>query len=307
MVNPNARSVTFINPNGDRMDFTTEQGVSGVFVDIKGQGKAPVSLYTTQGIRQQGSSYVEALLEPRDLNIEIYAQGQTRTEMDAALRRINALLMPFYGPVQVIYNTTEQGYQIEGIATTTPSYGPRLSGSKQLTSMSLSITCPDPLWQSVDEHEVILSYRDQLFRFPFTLPVMFGVGGYYQDAVNSGSMDAPVNMVIRGPAKTPSIIRDVYDKQNKRVERKRINVNHQLMPYEELVIDTNPDAPIVTLRNAISGEQQDMYSYVDWYAEDVDTWTLAPAPYINRIMYVPGDDTRKAKVTIRWRDRFVGV
>lgn len=282
-------SITITNSQGERV-VLGRQGP--YFLEaLDGAGDVAVRVQSQKAPYQDGSTYIDNVLENRALCIEgmIIAKGDPEA-LSLARRRLQRVLNPKTGGVTISYRQGAQLKEIKGIAESTPVF-PGGPGRKGLhyQKFLLHLLCHQPFWlDHYSESKEIITWLGGL-TFPWVLPASFALKGLpIVNAVNKGDVKTPVRIEFKGPATNPKI--------SNRGTGEFIQINRDLLFGDVLIITTDFGAKTVE----INGENA-----FHWIDLKSSFWQLQPGD--NIIEYTSDIPVEPAAVTISYRHRYVGV
>ena len=167
-----------------------------------------------------------------------------------------------------------------------------------IQSVEIVFECPSPFWLSDAETVVKFSYVEGGMSFPLSFPSYFGTLGYLSVIRNNGNAYVPVRVTISGGGTNPTL--------TNRTTGGKIQVNRSFGEGDRLFVDTDPDGISVRIetRNTETGEWTGENAF-GWLSGDSELFTLAPGD--NVISFKTDDENKTLRVTLSYRDRFVGV
>jgi len=278
ITNKNRESITL----GNQAPYFLERidGIGDVGVNI-GSQKAP---------KQDGSTYLDNVLDNRAISIE----GTIITKIGPAFvlearRKMQRVLNPKLGEVTITYHQRDQVREIKGLAETTPVF-PSGQGSKGLyyQEFLLHLICHEPFWLDTYYESREMSYLMGGIRFKLRLPTIFSYRGFKRRAVNEGDVATPVEIEFKGPATNPTV--------NNLTTGEFIKVNRELGEEDVLTINTSFGQKYVRING------QNAFHYIDL---DSVFWQLVPGE--NTLSYQSNNDSIKTRVVVRWKNRYVGL
>lgn len=282
-------SITITNQK--RKSITLGRQAPYFLETIDGVGSVDVSMQSQKAPYQDGSTYIDNILENRALSIEgmIITKGDPDALL-AARRRIQRVLNPKTGEVTITYQQGNQAKEIKGIAESTPVF-PGGQGNKGLYYQKylLHLLCHQPFWlDSYTESKEIITWLGGL-TFPWILPTRFAMKGPpIINIVNKGDVQTPVRIEFKGPATNPKI--------SNRTTGEYIQVRRELAYGDVLIITTDFGAKRVEING------QNVFNWIDL---DSSFWQLQPGD--NIIEYTSDVPVEPAAVLISYRNRYVGV
>lgn len=203
------QKLIFRNGNGVEVDFTS--GDFGI-VNWTGFSEADLNIQTQQVPFNDGSVYLDSLIQDRVISITLAINDEKNLEKRYTLRReIIALMNPKLGMGELIYENDIFRRKISCLPKL-PTFPTKNFNDSGTVKASLSFHCPSPYWEDVEETVV----EFDLIKQP--------------QIVNSGDIETPVKIEISGVnCKNPEI--------------KNFNTNKKIKYKGELnellLIDTN--------------------------------------------------------------------
>lgn len=279
--------LTFTAANGQQIKMDTRpfrlltlQGAGAVQTDVQMQ-KAPY---------QDGATYIDALLEPRSLLLEVAIMAENNERLYQHRRKLAQVFNPKLGPGLLRYEYDGGVKEIEAVAELAPEFPTgRDNRAPGFQRAILSLVCPSPFW--LDDYTVseeIVTWIGGM-RFPWRLPSRFAMKGpKVINIVNRGDVETPVRIEFRGPATNPRV--------TNRATGEFIQINRELLPGDVLIITTDFGAKRVDING------QNVFNWIDI---DSSFWQLQVGD--NVIEYSSDDPVESAAVTISYRNRYVGV
>ncbi len=253
---------------------------------LDGMGDVPVTIESQKAPKQDGSTYIDSTLENRAITIE--GMIVTKYNPDAikeARRKMQKVLNPKLGLVTL----TCQGKEIKAIAETTPIF-PDGQGNKGLYYQKylIYLLCHNPFWLEPFYESREMSYIMGGLSFNLTLPTSFSSRGFRRKATNDGDVSTPVEIEFKGPAINPTVTNETTGEF--------ILVNRELGEGDVLTVSTTFGEKYVR----INGENA--FHYIDL---DSTFWQLVPGE--NILSYASNNDSINTKVTVRWKNRYIGL
>lgn len=275
-------SLMIKNTNGERIilgnqaPFYLEEIDEALGVDIKNQ-KSP---------NQDGCTYIDNTLDTRSISIEgIIITKTNPNDVDECKRKMERVLNPKLGEVTILHQRKE----IKAIVETTPIF-PSSGGSRGIYYQKylIHLICHNPFWVDSFTESGEMSYLMGGIKFRLSLPTNFSNRGFRRKCINDGDVDTPVIIEFKGPATNPTV--------NNLTTGEFIKVNRSLGEDDVLTISTAFGEKYVR----INGDNA--FHYIDL---DSVFWSLVPGE--NILSYESNNDSIKTKVTVKWKDRYLGV
>jgi hypothetical protein len=280
--------IIIINKNGKKIIL----GNQGPFFleKIDGVGEVPVALENQKAPKQDGSTYLGNVLDNRAISIEgtIITKGDPNAVL-AARRLMQQVLNPKLGEVIIAY----QDKEIRGIAETTPAF-PGGSGSKGLYYQKylIHLICHEPFWLDPYFESREMSYLMGGLSFPLLLPTRFSERSFRRIFENKGDVATPVKIEFKGPAINPTV-------QNNTTGQ-LIRVKRELAENDVLYINTEFGNKKVEIET--NGDRVNAFNWIDLQSEFFQLITGE-----NILEYNSNNDSKKTRVVVRYKNRYVGV
>lgn len=258
---------------------------------IDGLSEVPVLFETQKAPKQHGATYLGSTLEEREITIEgTIITRQNPSELQAKKRLLQRVVNPVsQQPVLLRYQDGAFMREIPAVAETLPIF-PSDEGNKSFyyQKFLLVLICHQPFWQDVYTESREMSYLMGGLQFGLKLPASFAKRGFQRAAFNTGDVSAPVEIEFKGAAVNPTVTNETTGQV--------IKVNRSLGPDDTLTIGTAFGSKYVR----INGENA--FHYLDLSSE---FWQLAPGD--NILSYASNNDSINTRVTVTWRNRYVGI
>lgn len=253
---------------------------------LDGIGEVPVVIESQKPPYQDGSTYIDNTLENRAITIEGMIVTKFNPEtIKEARRKMQRVLNPKLGEVKIIY----QGKKIRGIVETTPIF-PDGQGNKGFYYQKylINLLCHNPFWLDTFYDSREMSYIMGGLSFKLKLPTSFSNRGFRRKAINDGDVFTPVEIEFKGPAINPTVTNETTGEY--------IQVNRELGEKDVLTVSTAFGEKYVR----INGENA--FHYIDL---DSTFWQLVPGE--NILSYQSNNDSINTKVTVKWKNRYIGL
>lgn len=276
--------ITITNNNGESITLGNE---SPYFLQIlEGASELPVTIESQKAPKQDGSTYFDNTLENRVITLEgMIVTKNNPSLVKEARRRMQRVLNPKLGEVTIAY----QGKEIKGIVENTPVF-PGDDGNKGIYYQKylINLLCHQPFWLESFYESREMSYIMGGLSFKLTLPTSFSNRGFRRKATNDGDVFTPVEIEFKGPAINPTVTNETT--------REYLQVNRELSEKDVLTVSTAFGEKYVR----INGENA--FHYIDL---DSIFWQLIPGD--NILSYASNNDSINTKVTVKWKNRYIGL
>ena len=261
---------------------------------IDGLGDVEAEVQTSKAAYQDGTTYLDALINERAISIAVRIEADTREELAELRRKLSAVFNPKFGLGELRYEYPGGVKVIEAVADHVPTFPSGSSNHGPVFQRStISLICPDPYWRDVGNISLPMTAINPMFSFPFKFPVEFGTQGSWQVYENKGDVPTPVLIEFRGPAKNPRVTNERNGEY--------IQVNRELGPEEKLFVDTSMGNKTVEIEDS-AGNRTNVFNWLD-----VNSTLFSLELGKNRISYSADDGRENAVVQITYQNRFVGI
>lgn len=253
---------------------------------LEGASEVPVTIESQKAPKQDGSTYFENTLENRAITLEgMIVTKNNPSLVNEARRKMQRVLNPKLGEVTITY----QGKEIRGIVETIPTF-PGGDGNKGIYYQKylINLLCHQPFWFEPFYESREMSYIMGGLSFRLSLPTSFSNRGFKRMAINDGDVTTPVEIEFKGPAINPTVANETTGEY--------VQVNRELGEEDILTVSTTFGEKYVR----INGENA--FHYIDL---DSVFWQLMPGE--NILSYASNNDSINTKVTVKWKNRYIGL
>ena len=265
---------------------------------IEGLGHPGATSQKTQGVAQDGENAEDALLDPRNIKVDITIRTKSREKLYELKRKIYRLINPKTfnkntgkcGELLLYYTNDYKKYRIYARVEDSVDFNARFMNHDKAT---ISFLCVDPYWLDAEGIDIdIKSVRGGL-KFPLALPNHFALVTFYKEIENVGDVDAPVQIEYTGPALNPTITNETTGEY--------IKVNMEIGENEKLIINTAQGQETVNL--ITPHKTEDVYNKID-----LNSSFFKLIVGKNLIKYSSDAETSKDSVRIRdYSNKYLGV
>jgi len=271
-----------------------------ILLTIDGAGQAGIDTQTQKAAYQDGETYVDSLLDYRNINIDIIIKAGDKQELFNKRKELQKIFNPKNGPGKLIYTRAGEEKQIKAIVDDGPDF-PSGENNRGITFQRSSITllCPSPFWEDVMPGGEVLGFVSGGLTFPLKLnPVapehtIFSRRGFEAGLNNQGDVPTPVKITFFGEAENPKI------KNNTTGEF--IKINQTIGENEKLHINTAFGQKRAEIEDE-NGEITNAFHYLDL---ESTFWGLKVGS--NDVDFESDISKDKASVEISFRNRYVGI
>ncbi|MFJ7647709.1 phage tail family protein [Lysinibacillus sp. NPDC097279] len=284
-------TIIFTNRFGEVVSFG---GPPFYLQKINGLGDVSVNLQTQKIPYQDGSVFIDALLEEREIDIEFLIvnaldEGGYGTVSERR-ERIAKVLNPKLGPGTLRYENEHLVREIFVVADSVPVY-PDDARTKTMQKGVVKFVAPDPYWRSLKVEEE--PAFKPLFQFPFSGPFQMGEQRDRRIINNDGDAPAPIYVEFYGPAVNPKI--------ENVTTGEFIRIKQTLLEGERLILDTTPGVKSVEFVNSL-GVRRNVYTWIDLNSRFFNLQIGE-----NDIAYTADNEVQGAIVNISYHKRYNAV
>lgn len=279
--------ISFTNARGEVIHF---DGPPFYLVSVDGLGDVSAINQTQKSPYQDGSSYVDTLLEERMVTVNfLIAEDDGYAKISENRAKSGRILSPKLGLGVLRYENEHLIREIEAVAESVPIYPDNGSRNETLQKGMILFNCPNPYWKSLTMTEE--PTFEELFKFPFEGVFEMGIQRDERVMDNDGDSPAPLFIEFHGPAVNPRIINNTTGEFFK--------VNQTLNEGEVMEIDT--EAGTVFFLGP-DGNRRNVFNWID---DDAVFFQLALGE--NNIEYTADSDIQGAIVDIRYNKLYTAV
>lgn len=265
---------------------------------IEGLGHPGATSQKSQGVSQDGEDAEDALLDPRNIKVDITIRTKSREKLYELKRRVYRIINPKTknqttgkrGELLLYYTNDYKKYRIYARVEDGVDFNARFLNHDKAT---ISFLCVDPYWLDEKGADIdIKSVRGGLI-FPLVLPNCFSSVSFYKEVDNQGDVDAPIQLEYVGPAINPRVTNETTGEY--------IQVNMEIGEKEKLIINTTEGKETV---NLITPQMtKDVYNNID-----LNSTFFKLIVGKNLIRYSSDAETSKDSVRIiDYTNKYIGV
>ena len=283
-------SLLLSNVGGDTEDILLSH--------IEGLGHPGATSQKSQGVSQDGENAEDALLDPRNIKVDITIRTRSREKLYELRRRIYRIINPKTynknsgkkGELLLYYTNDYKKYRIYARVEDSVDFNARFLNHDKAT---ISFLCADPYWLDEKGADIeIKSVKGGLI-FPLILPSCFASVSFYKEIDNQGDVDAPIQLEYIGPAINPRVTNETTGEY--------IQVNMEIGEKEKLIINTTEGKETVNL--ITPHETKDVYNNID-----LNSTFFKLIVGKNLIRYSSDAETSKDSVRIiNYTNKYIGV
>lgn len=286
------QKVKYTNTKGESIEFGITPPL--VLQRIEGTGNIDTSIQSQKSPYQDGRTYIDSKLEPRDLFLQTTIMSTDREEVFRWREEIQRVFNPKLGEGTLQYTTPRGTKSISVIADGTPVFS-KYRG--ETVECQVNLLANDPFWYDLlpDEYEFSAPYIP-LFEFPFfsdsSTDIEFGLEQESLTIQNNGTVYTPIIVEFHGGLKSATLTNHTNGDY--------IKIKKELLRDESLVIDTSFGKRKVQL-NRVDSKDENGYSYIT-----IDSKFLQLEEGLNDIHYEAEADGN-VTVNIKWFNRYLGL
>lgn len=283
------RKLTFTNSRGESVIL----GNSAPFLVTKLDGAIRASIQTQKSPFQDGATYINSFLEPRQLSLEGAILKNSGEEIFMCRRKLASVFNPKLGLGKLLFEYDGGKKEILAVADGAPAFPDRSGQPSQ--KFLITLFCPNPLWTDDGVADQLVVFEGGL-TFPLSLPTRFSNQSASRSKVvlNKGDVETPLEITFLGPAQSPIRI------QNE-TTGEFIEVNQSLLDGERLRICTEFGKKRVMKIDPV-GNETNAFHYIS-----LDSTFFQLIPGNNLLSYRTGNEYERTPVQIVWRNRYLGV
>lgn len=271
---------------------------------VEGLGDVGAEIQTQRAPYQDGSTFIDALLEERPISIELTIRCKDELDLSARKREISAAFNPKAGLGLLKCIDKSGTKEIHAVAEGVPFFPDGLSNrGRTFQKVLIHLRAPNPYWLSSQKVEQLVTFSGGL-TFPLRLPTIFGnqdSSAKSRIVLNEGDAPTPIEVTFEGPATSPIRIEN-------ETTGEFIEVNQSLLAGEKLWISTAFGKKRVE-KVSVDGTRTNAfhYIYIDPTGANLSSTFFQLQPGNNLLTYDTGEEYEKAPVTIRFQPRYLAV
>lgn len=259
---------------------------------VDGLGDVDADTQTQKSPFQDGSTYIDSVLQERSISLEIVILASNTSTLLQQRQYLATVFNPKLGPGTLRYENREVVREIEAVPDGVPAFpSGRENRGPTFQKALVNLLCPNPFWKSTEITEE--PTFEPLFQFPFEGLFKMGMQRDQRIIVNDGDAPAPLIIEFYGPAVNPKI--------TNKTTGEFIKVNQTLQEGEVMKIDTTP------------GNKSAYFIQPDGTARNVFNWIDLESTFFqlvvgeNKIEYSADSDIQGAIVNIRYNKLYNAV
>lgn len=280
--------IEFTNAAGVTVQFN---GIHYGLVSVEGLGDVDAEIQQQSAPYQDGSSFIDAILTPRNVDTEFIVRGADYAQVRERRAELARIVNPKLGLGILRYVSGGTVREINAVAESAPYFPDGDNRGARWQRGTLTFICPDPYWKSLG----ILAEPMfvPLFQFPFEGPFEMGIQQEQRVIYYEGDAPAPLQIEFFGPALNPKIINNSTGEF--------IRINQQLREGERMIIDTSDGSKSVYFVDD-DGNERNVFNWIDLASS---FFKLHPGQ--NDIEYAADSDIQGAIMNIRYNVLYTAV
>jgi hypothetical protein len=286
--------IIFTNARGQSVEL--KSSAPFLLQSIDGLGDVDADIQTQKAPFQDGSTYIDSVLQERPISIQIAILARDTATLLQQRQYLATVFNPKLGPGTLRYENDETVREIKAVPDGVPAFpsGKENRGPRFQKAL-VNLLCPDPFWLTEEKVDQLVVWEGGL-EFPLELPTFFAQQSDNKAKIlfNDGDEKTPVFVTFHGPATAPIKIMNVTTGEF-------IEVNQSLLVGERLEINTAFGQKRVT-KVLADGTEVNAFHYIS-----LDSTFFQLIPGNNLLDYSTGSDYERAAVTITWRNRYLSV
>jgi phage-related protein len=286
------QKITFTNSAGQSVDLSHSNPY--LLTAIDGTGAIDADVQMQKSPFQDGKSYVDSVLDHRDLSLEIAIIANESESIFDLRKTLTQVFNPKLDVGVLRYEYDGYIKEIEAVVDKAPVFPSGSSNRmEKFQTAIISLICPLPFWLDIATvSEPLIAWLGKL-QYPLTFPTEFGAQGDSRVLSNGGDVSTPLLIEFRGPATNPVV--------TNKTTGEFIKVNRELTATNRLVIDT----AFGKKRVEIVADDDTTTNVFNWI--DLNSTFFQLVAGNNEIEYNADSGKDTAVVTISWRNRYVGI
>lgn len=284
--------ITYTNSRGESISLTRDGSFR--LLDFQGTGKVDLEIQTQKAPFQDGATYIDSLVEPRPLSIEVGVFGSDTIDLNNKKRLLASVFNPKLGEGILRYEYEGGVKEINAIPEHSPDF-PTGSGNinQRFQRVFLDFICPNPFWLSITESTEPMAAWIGGLSFPLRLATKFSERGTRRKIVNDGDVAVPIEITMKGNVTNPIITNSTTSEF--------IKVNKTLSQDEKLIINTAFGKKRVEIED-VNGLRTNVFHYID-----LDSSFFSLVQGENIIEYNADSGREDATVQIVWKNRYLTI
>jgi hypothetical protein len=284
--------IIFTNARGQSVEL--KSSAPFLLQSIDGLGDVDADIQTQKGPFQDGSTYIDSVLQERTISLQIAILATNKPTLLQQRQFLASIFNPKLGPGTLRYENGETVREIEAVPDGVPAFPSGRDNRGPIFQKSIvNLLCPEPFWLDEFSTSEKMSYILGGLSFPLRLGTSFAQKGFKKILQNQGDVATPVTIEFYGPATNPVVWN--------RTTGEFIRVSRTLVETDKLVITTDFGKKSVTIENA-DGLKTNVFNWIDL---ESTFWQLVPGE--NIIEFGSDSDSTKSRIVISYKNRYLSV
>lgn len=280
----------FTNSRGESIELTNSAPF--LLEKVEGLGSPQAKLITSKAVGQDGESYHDTKMEPRDIRAEVAILAKENYNLFELRRSLNRMFNPKLGEGILEYENDYGKWNIKATSVQAPVEGEKFSSSQK---MMINLRCSNPYWREIYTKSEEIAVWMGGIKFPLELPTIFAYKSETRkNIINKGDIKAPVEIEIIGPATNPKI-------SNRNTEE-FIKVNKTLDVTDRLYITTNFGKKRAFIKDN-EGNEANVLNWIDLSS----SMSFGLDVGDNVVELSTDDEFMKARIFIKYRNLYIGI
>jgi hypothetical protein len=282
--------IIFTNARGQSVEL--KSSAPFLLQSIDGLGDVDADTQTQKSPFQDGSTYIDSVLQERAISLEIVIIASDKPTLLQQRQYLASVFNPKLGQGILRYENDEIIREIEAVPDGVPTFpSGRDNRGPIFQKAMVNLLCPNPYWKSTEIAEE--PTFEPLFTFPFEGAFEMGMQRDQRIIVNDGDAPAPLIIEFHGPAVNPKI--------TNKTTGEFIKVNQTLQEGEVMKIDTTPGKKSVYFVQP-DGTERNVFNWID-----LNSTFFQLVVGENEIEYSADSDIQGAIVNISYRKLYNAV
>lgn len=282
----------FTNSRGESIELANQAPF--VLKQVKGLDGLQVNVQTKKSPFQLGKSYLDTKVDERLISLNIVLLNSNENEKFKLRENILRVFNPILGEGTLKYVYGEKEKEIKAAVNYAPQFNiDDVEATDEQLQTIVHLFAADPLIKDIFETSKEMSYLLGGIHFKLRLPTKFSTRSYKRIFENKGDAQSPVKIEFYGPAIKPSVRNNTTGEY--------ITVKRDLAVDEVLIIDTSFDDKKVLIKDS-EGNIKNAFGWIDLNST---FWQLQIGK--NEVEYVSNNDSKKTKVIVKYKNRYIGV
>lgn len=289
--------LTFTAANGQQIKMDTRPFR---LLTLQGAGAVQTDIQTQKAPYQDGATYIDALLEPRFLLLDVAIMAESSEQLYQHRRKLAQVFNPKLGPGLLRYEYDGGAKEIEAVAELAPEFPTgRDNRAPGFQRAILSLVCPSPFWRDIVTTKAEVAIWRGALEFPLEL-VEEGIEIGFREPSLIVNIENPGDVACGMEVKFKALATVVNPLLFNVNTREFIQINKTLTAGEVLTVTTHfANKRVETYKNGITSNA------FNWI--DLESTFLQLDPGDNLLRYDADDGLDNLEVDIYYNPQYVGV